>query len=217
MKKNISPPLTIVSRSEPSVVKQGDLYVIVVFPDAKQSRRSARVSGKVAKACGHAPSGTSKEQEISANVPRGTSGNGHLGTLKDAVNHGKNDNVPTVICGDVPSVDVPHVPIVFDDDNGMIRWGRKAISLGEKSRRFIEVLWNHGISSVVEISELESTVWGSSEDDIENHFVPMNTVKIFVKRLRKSLKSAGFPYEIEAVKKISEKFSVLQITGYALK
>lgn len=224
MKKKTSPPVTIVSKTEPSVIKQGELYVIVVFPDSAQSRRSARVSSKIAKVCGHAPSGTSKEQKKGKNVPQGTNRNVPQGTSKNAEKDWKFDDVPLETFGDVPTVllgnvptDRANVPLVFDDDNGVIRWGRKSISLGPKSRRFVEVLWYHGISSVVELSELETNVWGDGEGDPKDHFVPINTVKQFIKRLRKSLKSVGFPYEIDTVKKISEKFPVLQITGFSLK
>lgn len=203
-------PVTIVSKTEPTVVKQGGLWVVVVTPDAPKSRRSARVSGKIATACrrvptqvhGNAPSGTSKEQE---NGPCT-----HVGTSKTA-------DVPRGVHGDVPTGVHAPIPLLFDDDNRVVRWGKKAITLGEKSCCFVERLWSRGVGQVVEVHEIEEAVFALDEEDPKNLFVPPNTLKQFVKRLRKNLAGARFPYEIETVKKISEKNSILQITGFRLK
>ncbi len=86
-------PVSVICRTEPTVVKQGDIWIVVFVPDAPKSRRSAKKSVKVATACKDVPRGV---QDNQSHVPT-------EGTSKTLKNAGKTAFVPTGVQGDVPS------------------------------------------------------------------------------------------------------------------
>lgn len=184
-------PVTIICMTEPSVVQQGGKWIVVLTPDSQTSKQSAEASIKIAAACSDAPSGTDLRKEACT----------HVGTSKM-------DDVPSWVH------DLPELTI--DDDNGAVRWSSNAIKLGDKSRRFIELLYQQGVGEVVEVQEIEQVVFRLDENDPDKLFVPINTIKQFVKRLKRSLTTVQFPYNIEPVKALTETNSALQITGFRL-
>jgi len=133
-------------------------------------------------------------------------------------------------------VEVPEVPLQFDDKMQTVQWFGKSLKLGGKSYLFLKTLW-YAPRHRKKIESLEQSVWKLKKPwnpkehrrqvavktkkevrrvKVASRFLSQNTLKLFLFRLQKRLRSAHFPYKIVPVKNRKNGITG-EIVGYRLK
>jgi hypothetical protein len=111
---------------------------------------------------------------------------------------------------------IPAEPeLLFNESQRTVRWKTGTLKLSRKQFLFLKSLWdakNINENSVATINEIEETIWENIGNSAQNMFVSKNRLFGLLFRLRNSISSVDFPYEIEAVKNNS----INELAGYRL-